>query len=41
LYRYFISLNIPNAKVYAIDVSEKALATAKKKCGKPSGCYLY
>ncbi len=22
--------NIPNAKVYAIDVSEKALATAKK-----------
>jgi methylase of polypeptide subunit release factors len=33
-------LNIPNAKVYAIDVSEKALATAKK-CNKPSGCYLY
>jgi methylase of polypeptide subunit release factors len=23
-------LKIPNAKVYAIDVSEKALATAKK-----------
>jgi release factor glutamine methyltransferase len=30
LYRYFIGKNIPNAKVYAIDVSEKALATAKK-----------
>jgi release factor glutamine methyltransferase len=30
LYRYFIVKNMPNAKVYAIDVSEKALATAKK-----------
>ena len=27
-----LAKNIPNSQVYAIDVSEKALATAKKKC---------
>jgi release factor glutamine methyltransferase len=36
-----LAKNMPNAKVYAIDVSEKALATAKKMRNKPSGCYLY